>query len=131
MKNENNETRLVSAFNVRWVAAGLLVTGAAFVVCLACTHMVWSSGGSSKAQILISVCLLAVFPFASAFASAIFAWRAVGVRRRMLASISLGLVVGGILLTGFMLSNANRLAAVKAIFVSGDAPASSECEVEE
>ena len=129
MKNEN-KTRLVSASNVRWFVVGLLVTGAAFVACLVGTHMIWSSGGSSKAQILMSVCLLAVFPFASAFVCAIFAWRTPTARQK-LASISLGFVLGGLLAGYLLLSNANRLAAVKAIFVPGNTPEKSECEVDE
>ena len=112
-KNEvRKETRPMSAFSKRCFAAGLLVTGAAFLACLVGTHMIWSTGGSSEAQILMSVCILAIFPFASAAVSAICAWRAIGVRRRMLASISLGFVVGGMILTGYLFANANRRAAV-------------------
>ncbi len=120
MKNENKETRLVSAFNVRWFAAGLLVMAAAWGVSLIGTHLIWSHGGSGVAQAMLSLGLLTVLPLASAGYFAVCAWRAVGVRRRMFASIGLGFVVGGILLTGFMLSNANRLAAVEAIFVAGN-----------
>jgi hypothetical protein len=120
MKNENNETRLVSAFNVRRFAAGLLIMAAAWGVSLIGSLLIWSHGGSGVAQAMLSIGLLTVFPLGGALGFASCAWRAVGVRRRMLASVSLGFVAGGILLTGFMLADANRLAAVEAVFVLGN-----------
>ena len=121
MKNEvRKEIRPMSASSMRWFAAGLLVMAAAWGVSLIGTHLIWSHDGSGVAQAMLSLGLLTVRPLASAGYFAVCAWRAVGVRRRMFASIGLGFVVGGILLTGFMLSNANRLAAVEAIFVAGN-----------
>ena len=128
---ENKGKRPVSAFNMRWFAAGLLATGAAFGVCLAGSHMIWRGGGSVVVQAMFSVVLLTILPLASAGYFAVCAWRASGLPYRMkLASVSLGFALGGILLTGFMLADANRLAAVHAVFVSGIVPVNSECEVE-
>ncbi len=109
-----------SVFNMRWFAAGLLIMAAAWGVSLIGSHLIWPHGGSGVAQTMLSLGRLTIFPLGGALGLAFCAWRAVGVRRRMLASISLGFVVGGILLTGFMLGNANRLAAVEAIFVAGN-----------
>ncbi len=130
MKSKNNETRLVSASNARWFAAGLLVMAMACGVCLIGTHLIWSHGGSGTAQAMLSIGLLTVLPLGGALGLAFCAWRAIGVRRQMFASASLGVLIGGILLTGFMLASANRLAAVEAIFAPGNTPTKSECEVE-
>ena len=130
MKNESKEARLASALNMRWFVAGLLVMAAAWGASLVGTHLIWSHGGSGVAQAMLSLALLTVFPFGGALGLAFCAWRAIGVRRRMFASASLGLLIGSILMTGFMVSTANRRAAVEAIFVPGNAPVNSECEVE-
>ena len=116
MKNESNETRLVSALNMRWVAVGLLVMVVVWAVCLVGTHLIWSHGGGGMAQAMLSLALLTVFPLVGAVGLIAYAVHASGVRRRMLVSAGLGIAVGGILLTGFMLVNANRRAAVENIF---------------
>ena len=116
MKNENKETIPVHAFSTRCFAVGLLVMAASWTVCLVGTHLIWSHGGGVMAQATLSICLLTVFPLAGAIGLAACAWRAIGVRRRMFASVGLGIAVGGILLTGFMLSDVNRRAAVESIF---------------
>ena len=118
MEDENNETRLVSAFNSRWFAVGLLIIAVAWGVSLIGTHLIWVHGGSGAAQAILSVGLLTVFPLASAGCFAICAWRAIGVRRQMFASVCLGFLVGGVLLTGYMFANANRCAAIGSLFTS-------------
>ena len=120
MKNENKETRLVSAFNVRWFALGLLVMAVVWAVCLVGTHLIWSHGGGGVAQAMLSLGLLTVFPLVGAVGLFAYAVRVSGVRRWMLVNVGLGIAVGGILLTGFMLANANRRAAITSIFVSSN-----------
>ena len=113
MKSEvRKETRPMSASSMRWFAAGLLVMAAAWGVSLIGTHLIWSHDGSGVAQAMLSLGLLTVFPLISAGYFAACAWRAIGVRRRLLASISLAFVIGGMLLTGYLFANANRRAAV-------------------
>ena len=43
---------------------------------------------------------------------AVCAWRAIDVRRRILASVSLGFVLGGMLLISYLFTNVNCRAAV-------------------
>ena len=117
MKSEvKKETKPVSAFNMRWFATGLFVMVAAWGVSLLGSHLIWSHGGSGVAQAMLSICLLTVFPLAGTIGLAACAWRAIGVRRHMFASVGLSIAVSGILLTGFMLADMNRRAVVESIF---------------
>ncbi len=118
MKNESKETRLASALNMRWFVAGLLVMAAAWGASLVGTHLIWSHGGGGVAQAMLSLGLLTVFPLVGAVGLIAYAVRVSGVRRWMLVNVGLGIAVGGILLTGFMLANANRRAAVESIFIT-------------
>lgn len=117
MKSEvKKETKPVSAFNMRWFAAGLFAMVAAWGVSLIGTHLSWAHGGRGVAQAVLAICLLVVFPLAGTIGLAACAWRATGVRRRMFAGVGLGMALGGALLTVVMFSSANRRAAVERIF---------------
>ena len=98
----------------RWFAGALAAMGLAFVACLVGTEAM-SHGQSRNLQAMTSVALLTVLPLALAVLLAVAAWLARAHRARLLGACA-GFAVAGAALTGVMLANANRRAAVLDLF---------------